>query len=140
MLTVKSHYLALDAALPGPVVEVKQDDLLPGAQKQAVPGNGDGQRRFEKRGPDMGIAVAVAPAAVMLVGEILGKEALDGSPQIVDHAGLEFDGAQGRGGPGDEEGKETIRHLRLCDPGANCVCEVQYVSPGGGADFQGERF
>jgi hypothetical protein len=80
VLAVSSHYLTLDATLPGPVVEVKQNNLLPGAQKQAAPGNGDGQRRFEKCGPDMGITVAVAPAAVMLVGEILGEEALDGSP------------------------------------------------------------
>ena len=67
MLAVESHDLALDAALPGPVVEVKQDDLLPGAQKQAAPGNGDGQGWLEKRSADVGVAVAVTPAAVVLI-------------------------------------------------------------------------
>ncbi len=40
--------------------------------------NGNGQRRAEQCRPDMGIAIAVAPAPVMLIGYVPGGKPLNG--------------------------------------------------------------
>ena len=74
----ESQDLAPDLALPGAVVEIQQDDLLPGPQLEPSLVDGDAQGRLEEGRPDVGIAVAVPPAAVMGIGQVLGEKPLDG--------------------------------------------------------------
>ena len=133
-----SYNLALDTALPGPVVKVQQDDLLPGPQKEAPPGQGDAQGGLQKGGAHVGVAVAVAPAAVMFIGNLPGEEAVDGLPQIIDRAGLKLDSGQGRGGTGDEQSEQPLCHPGLLKFGRHRGREVQDVGAARGRDLKGK--
>jgi hypothetical protein len=59
-------------------VEIDQDNLLPGAQQQSPIAKRDGQGGLAKSGSSMGEAVAVSPAAVVLIIQVPGDQALEG--------------------------------------------------------------
>ena len=68
----------------------------------------------------------------------LWYEAVDGRPQIIDHAGLKLDSAQSRGGPGDEQGKQPLGYPDLLNLGRHRRGEVQDVGAGRGHDLKGK--
>lgn len=66
-----------------PVVEVEEDNLLPGAKEQKAVLEGDGDGGAEERRPDVGEAVPVPPPGVMGVGDVLGGYPTKSLPEVL---------------------------------------------------------
>ena len=60
--------------------------------------------------------------------------------QILHHAALIFDGGQGRGGAGNEQGQQTRGHPGVLDFLGHRRGQVQYIGAGRGLYFETERF
>ena len=61
------HDLDDDLPLPPPVIEVNEDNLLPGSERESPLDEGDGERGFHEGRPDMGKPIAIAPAFVVFI-------------------------------------------------------------------------
>lgn len=55
-------------------IEINEDNLLPCPQHQLAVGEGNSNGKTEQGSADVGIAVAVAPAGIVLVGDVLRRE------------------------------------------------------------------
>ena len=119
----KAHYLAPDLAAAGAVVKIEQHDLLPGAERQLAVGHRDGEAGLHKRGPDVGVAVAVAPAAVVFIRDVPGEEPFEGRPQVVHHPGFIFDGGSAAVEP--EINRCTTPWARPVSRTADCIWGVR---------------
>ena len=69
---------------------------------------GHRQGRSEEGMPDVGVAVAIAPAQVVPVVDVWRRDAVEQLLQIVNRAGLVLEGRQGAGGAGGKEGDDAI--------------------------------
>ncbi len=126
-------HLYQDVPFPRAVVEVEEDDLLPGPEDHGAAHNGNQERRTEKGCPHVGVTIAVPPAGVVTVSQALRRQASDGLFQILDDAAFELDGRESRRGPRDEEenlafgdaglpdflgdGSRDVDHIRPCGRG-----------------------
>jgi len=59
-----------DLPMPAPVIEVNEDNLLPGSKRESSLDEGDGERGFHEGRPDMGKPIAIAPAFIVFIGHI----------------------------------------------------------------------
>src|SRR3990167_2611486 len=75
-------------ALPGPVVKVHQDDLLPGPERELTILNRDAEAGFEQRGAQVRVAVAVSPGPIVLVVGIHGSDLIERPLQVGQRARL----------------------------------------------------
>jgi len=89
---------------PRAVVEIDQDDLLPGSQEQPAAGKWDHQRWADQGSPDVGAAVVISPPEMVAVGAVGGRDLIQHALQVGDHPILELDGRQPGGGAGAEQG------------------------------------
>jgi len=100
-------------SVSGPVIEVDQDDLLPGTEDKATIGNRNSERRPQKGGADVGVAVAVSPSGVVAVGDPHWRNPVDGVLQVANNAAFVFDGRYRRRRTGDEDQDLAVRHARF---------------------------
>ena len=85
------------AGLPGMSLPCGSDDGLP-------IGEGHRQRRTQQRRPDVGIAVAIAPARIVGIVGALRRDLLERPPQVLDQPRLILDGRHPAGRARDEDG------------------------------------
>ena len=108
--TVTVHVRAL-----GRVVEVHQDDLLPGAQHGPAGADRKHQGRPQQRGAHVGVAVAVVPGLLVRVGELRGHQPLETVLQVAHDARLVLEGRQSGGRSGHEEADRPFPDSRAVD-------------------------
>src|SRR5690242_8318262 len=92
----------------GPVVEVDEHDLLPGAEQQLAAGEGNRDRRPDEGGPHVAVPVGVGVALVVLPAVVLGDEALEGVVEVLVAAGLVLDRRHAAGRMGHEHGAQPV--------------------------------
>src|SRR6058998_1773163 len=73
------------------VVEVNQDQLLPGPQQQSSLFEGNCKPGLQERGADVAVAVHIAPALVVFVWDSFWRDPVDRGAQVVNGARLVFD-------------------------------------------------
>ena len=105
----------LDHELPGAWagVEIDENDLLPGTERQLVIDERDGERRAEHRRTYVAMSVVVAPPLMVPILHRLRVEALERGDEIVNESGLVLDGRQPRGRAGHEDGRHPLVQLRI---------------------------
>jgi len=67
-----------DVSVPGSIVKIDKDDLLPCSQCQFLPDEWKGEGRFHEGSPHVREPVAVTPAPIMLIGDIGRGKFFDG--------------------------------------------------------------
>src|SRR5437867_5505128 len=97
-----------DLTLPGPVVEIDHDDLLPRPQLQPPVHHRDGEARLEQRRAHVREAVAVAPARVVGVLAARGRDDVERATQIRPRAGPVLDRRHRTGGPGEGDDGDPL--------------------------------
>src|SRR5207248_9769731 len=80
-----------DLARARPRVELEEHDLLPRAGDEGAVDERHGERRPEHRGAHVARSVVVAPAEVMAIVAVAGREHLEHALEIGDRARLELD-------------------------------------------------
>ena len=81
-----------NSAISLSIVEINQNDLLPGAEQKTVLHKGDCQGWAQQSGTDMGKAVAVPPPVVVGIADTLGSHTFHGLPEVLHGARFELDG------------------------------------------------
>jgi len=97
-----ARYLKENAALARAVVEVDQNELLPGPENQSPAGDGDGHRRSQEGGPNMGVTVSVTPAGIVAVWYTGRSQSFQGIHEVPDNTAFIFDGGDAAVEPGTE--------------------------------------
>jgi len=129
----------------GTVVEVDEDDLLPGAEEHFAIGEGDGQGRPLQGGADVGGTVAVAPGQVVVVGFVRRGEFFVGFREVLEQTRFEFNGGDAAGGAAVENGDLAFGKAVFIDNGGDFTGDVDDVGVAAsgdgeviGDDFHGE--
>jgi hypothetical protein len=93
-----------DGASAGPVVEVDQDDLLPGSEHELTADDGHALRWSDQRGFQVRVGVGVVVEPVVLVVAARRHKRFQQRRHVGNCAGLVFDRRHGDGSPGREHG------------------------------------
>ena len=90
-------------AFAGSIVEVDQDNLLPGTQRQFAASDGNAKIGFQQRRAEMRITIPVAPGLVVSLGGIHGSDLFERPLQVRQGSPLILDGSQRRRGACDKQ-------------------------------------
>src|SRR5262245_22769354 len=92
----RAHELDDEIALAWPIVEVDENNLLPGAEKQLAVRERNHERRSEQRSTAVRMSVAVMPGVLVMVPRVPGRDALEHRGQVAHEARLVLDRRQRR--------------------------------------------
>ncbi len=110
------------------VIQLQEDDLLPGAQNQPSRSKGHNQARSNERGPDMRMAVAIVPAQIMGIIDILWRNPLQGIPQVRHQTVLILDGGHRSRSPGNEDHNRSRLQRGPLQALLHLICYIHYLA------------
>src|SRR5262249_26505525 len=93
-----AEYRDGDLTVSWAIVEVAQDDLLPGAEMQGSVGDGEAPGRAKQSAAKVGIAVVIAPTCVVRVLVVGRCDLVEGALEAGYGAGFELDGGDAERG------------------------------------------
>src|SRR5712692_3828158 len=97
------------------IIEVEQDNLLPGAKKQPAAFNRDLKRGAEERSAQMGEAVVISPTIIVVIFFVGRDEFLQYFLQILNQTGLVLDRGEGCRGARDKKRSQAVLDLFFFD-------------------------
>lgn len=97
------HHLEYHLTVSIAIIQLQEDDLLPGAQHKLPTAEGHHQAGPEERGADMVVAVSIMPEEVMGIVQILGGNSLQGISQVCHQTILMLDGGNRSRRSGNED-------------------------------------
>src|SRR2546430_1328584 len=121
------------------VVELEEDDLLPGAHRRRAGDHRDREAGPEERRANMAVSVSILPSSFVAVRQALRKESLEGGGDVLRHeARLEFVRDDCARAARREDACEAFGDLALRDDVEHLAGNVDGL--GAGARFHGDYF
>ncbi len=109
-------------------IEIYQDDLLPGAQRQAAIDDRDREARTEQRCAGVRVAVVIVPGLLVQVPAVLGCNSFkEGFEVVMDQAGFEFRRRDRCGGADDKHRGRSHGDRAFGDATNNLIGDVEDV-------------
>ena len=121
-----------DLTFAGPVIEVTQDDLLPGAQSHSSAGDRKTLRSAYERATQVRIAILVAPTCVVSVVCIRRSDLLKGTLEIGDAPGFKFQSGDTERGTGAGDVYDAYLNAASADDASDLGGNIQDMAAASG--------